>query len=52
MQTKTNKVEMADVTRGQLLTLHGGVGGLGPVQPISFVRVGSQGQDIYLVKQK
>jgi bla regulator protein BlaR1 len=44
--------KMADVTRAQLATLHDGVGALGPVQSITFVRVGGQGQDIYLVRQK
>jgi hypothetical protein len=48
----TTAPKMADVTRAQLVTLHGGVGALGPVQSITFVRVGGQGQDIYLVKQK
>jgi beta-lactamase regulating signal transducer with metallopeptidase domain len=44
--------KFADVTREQLARLHDGVGGLGAVQSITFVRVGGQGQDIYLVKQK
>jgi hypothetical protein len=44
--------KLADVIRAQLDTLHDYLGGLGPVQSITFVRVGEQGQDIYLVKQK
>jgi hypothetical protein len=44
--------KLADVIRAQLTTLHDGVGGFGPVQSITFVRVGEQGQDVYLVKQK
>jgi hypothetical protein len=43
---------MADVVRTQLSALHDGVGPLGPVQSITFIRVGEQGQDIYLVKQR
>jgi hypothetical protein len=42
----------ADVMRAQLGMLHDAVGGLGPVQSITFVGVGEQGQDIYLVKQQ
>jgi hypothetical protein len=44
--------KMADVTRAQLVTLHGVVGALGLVQSITFVRVGGRGQDIYLLQQK
>jgi hypothetical protein len=44
--------KLADVIRAQLPTLHDGIAALGPVQSITFVRVGEQGQDIYHVKQK
>jgi hypothetical protein len=44
--------KLADVLRAQISALHEGVGNLGPVQSITFVRVGEQGQDVYLVKQK
>jgi hypothetical protein len=43
---------LADVVRAQLAAMHDSVGSLGPVQSITFVRVGEQGQDIYLVKQR
>jgi beta-lactamase regulating signal transducer with metallopeptidase domain len=44
--------KLAAVIRAQLPTLHDGIAALGPVQSITFVRVGEQGQDIYRVKQK
>jgi beta-lactamase regulating signal transducer with metallopeptidase domain len=44
--------QLAAVVRDQLATLHDGVGALGPIQSITFIRVGEQGQDVYLVKQK
>ena len=44
--------KLADVIRAQLATLHNTLSGFGRVQSITFVRVGEQGQDIYLVKQE
>jgi hypothetical protein len=44
--------KLADVIRAQLATLHDGIGSLGAVESIDFVRVGTQGEDVYTVKQK
>ena len=44
--------ELAEATRQQLPNLLADVGQLGPVQAIQFLGVGSQGADVYLVRQE